>query len=251
MTTINSLTEEEKLRYRRQLILPEIGEEGQKILKQSKVLVIGAGGIGSPLLLYLAAAGIGHIKVYDNDNVELTNLNRQVLHGYTNINQNKAESAKQTLSELNPNISIDISRDRLVRENALHIVSEFDIVVNAVDNLETRYMLNDICVEHGTPLIEGSIFHFEGQIMLIEPGKGPCYRCLYPESPVDVKKQEFGVIGMTPGLVGVLQATETIKYLLKIGEPLTNKLIYFDLLSTTIRKIDIKKNPDCPICSHK
>lgn len=139
----------------------------------------------------MAAAGIGHIKVYDNDNVELTNLNRQVLHGYTNINQNKAESAKQTLSELNPNISIDISRDRLVRENALHIVSEFDIVVNAVDNLETRYMLNDICVELGTPLIEGSIFHFEGQIMLIEPGKGPCYRCLYPELPVDVKNKSL------------------------------------------------------------
>lgn len=251
MKTINPLTEEEKLRYRRQLILPEIGEEGQETLKQSKVLVIGAGGIGSPLLLYLAAAGVGYIKVFDNDHVELTNLNRQVLHGYTNIDQNKAESAQETLSELNPSIEIEISKDRFHRENALQTVTGFDIVINAVDNLETRYMLNEVCVELGKPLIEGSIFHFEGQVMLIEPGKGPCYQCLYPEPPTNVKKQEFGVIGMTPGLVGVLQATETIKYLLKIGEPLTNKLIYFDLLSTTIKKMDIKKNPECPVCSYK
>lgn len=246
----DGLNEDEVLRYRRQLILPEIGIEGQKKLNNAKVLVIGAGGIGSPLLLYLAAAGIGHIGIFDHDVVELTNLNRQIIHDSSKVGVEKVHSAKQVLEQLNPNIQVDIYESKLERELALSVVKEYDIIVNAVDNLETRYMLNDVCVELRKPLIEGSIFHFEGQIMFISPeDDGACYRCLYPEPLEQPKKQEFGVIGVTPGFVGVLQAMEVIKYILQIGASLKNRLIYFDLLSTKIQEIEIKPNPDCPICS--
>lgn len=243
------LSEDEILRYRRQLILPEIGEEGQKRLKNAKVLVIGAGGIGSPLLLYLTAAGIGRIGIFDHDVVELTNLNRQIIHDSGNVGVEKVRSAEQTLKQLNPNIQFDIYNCKLERELAISVVEEYDIIVNAVDNLETRYMLNDVCVELRKPLIEGSIFHFEGQIMFISPEDGACYRCLYPEPLEQPKKQEFGVVGVTPGFVGVLQAMEVLKFILQIGNSLKNRLIYFDLLSTKIQEIEIKRNPDCPICS--
>ncbi|WP_340024222.1 ThiF family adenylyltransferase [Paenibacillus sp. FSL K6-1096] len=244
------LTQDELARYRRQLILPEIGPEGQKRLKQAKVLVIGAGGIGSPLLLYLAAAGIGHISIYDHDVLELTNMNRQIIHDSANAGVPKVQSAEQTLKRLNPELTYELHAERLTRETALVVVPQYDIVVNAVDNLDTRYMLNDVCVELRKPLVEGSIFHFEGQVMFISPDEdSACYRCVYPEPLEPPKKQEFGVIGVTPGIVGTLQAAEVIKYVAGIGKSLKNRMIYFDLLSAKVREIELKPDPECPVCS--
>ncbi|AIQ42138.1 HesA/MoeB/ThiF family protein [Paenibacillus sp. FSL R5-0912] len=244
------LTQDELARYRRQLILPEIGPEGQQRIKKAKVLVIGAGGIGSPLLLYLAAAGIGHISIYDHDVLDLTNMNRQIIHDSGNVGVPKVQSAEQTLNRLNPGLHYELHAERLTRETALSIVPQYDIVVNAVDNLDTRYMLNDVCVELRKPLVEGSIFHFEGQVMLISPDEdSACYRCVYPEPQEPPKKQEFGVIGVTPGIVGTLQAAEVLKYVAGTGRSLKNRMIYFDLLSASFREIELKPDPDCPVCS--
>jgi adenylyltransferase/sulfurtransferase len=246
-----ALNKDEILRYSRHLIMPEVGMEGQLKLKQAKVLCIGAGGLGSPVALYLAAAGVGTLGVVDFDIVDFTNLQRQILHGTADVGRKKLESAAESIAAINPNVEIRKFETRLTSANALEIIRDFDIVVDGTDNFATRYLVNDACVLTGKPNVYGSIFRFEGQASVFATKGGPCYRCLYPEPPppgVVPSCAEGGVLGILPGLVGVIQATETIKLILGTGEPLIGRLLLVEALGMRFRELKLRKNRECPAC---
>lgn len=245
------LSKEEILRYSRHLIMPEVGMEGQLKLKQAQVLMIGAGGLGAPLGLYLAAAGVGRLGIVDFDVVDFTNLQRQITFSTADVGRKKAEAARDRLAGMNPEIQIDVFDTRLTSENAIELFEGFDIIVDGTDNFPTRYLVNDACVLTGKPNVYGSIFRFEGQVTVFGAPAGPCYRCLYPEPPppgLVPSCAEGGVLGVLPGIVGSLQAMETIKLILGAGESLAGRLLLFDALGMRFRELKIRKNPACPIC---
>jgi adenylyltransferase/sulfurtransferase len=245
------LSKEEITRYSRHLIMPEVGMDGQLKLKQAKVLCIGTGGLGAPLGLYLAAAGVGRIGLVDFDKVDLSNLQRQILFDTNDIGRPKIEAATNRLRNLNPDIQIDNFETRLTSENALDILKDYDIVVDGTDNFPTRYLVNDACVILGKPNVYGSIFRFEGQITIFGYPGGPCYRCLYPEPPppgLVPSCAEGGVLGVLPGIVGAIQAAETLKLIIGKGEPLVGRLLLFDALAMRFRELKLRKNPECPVC---
>src|SRR5213593_4728332 len=245
------LRPDEILRYSRHLIMPEVGMEGQLKLKAARVLTIGAGGLGSPLALYLTAAGVGKLGIVDFDVVDLTNLQRQILHSTETVGKPKLESARDRLKALNPDVQMELYDAKLTSENALEILKDYDIVADGTDNFPTRYLVNDACVLLGKPNVYGSIFRFEGQASVFGMPGAPCYRCLYPEPPppgLVPSCAEGGVLGILPGLVGVIQATEVIKLILVQGEPLIGRLLLVDALAMKFRELKLRKNPDCPAC---
>ena len=246
-----SLSKEQLARYSRHLLLPEVGEAGQLKLLQSRVLCLGAGGLGSPAALYLAAAGVGTLGIIDADTVDLSNLQRQILHTEDRVGMPKVESAELTLKALNSEVVVKTYRERLTSENVMRLFKEYDAIVDGTDNFQTRYLVNDACVFLGLPNVHGSIFRFDGQATVFHPGKGPCYRCLYPEPPppgMAPSCQEAGVLGVLPGVVGVIQAIETIKLLLGIGAPLVGRLVTFDALQMEFRELRVRRDPECPVC---
>jgi adenylyltransferase/sulfurtransferase len=245
------LSNDEILRYSRHLIMPEVGMDGQLKLKQARVLLIGAGGLGAPLGLYLAAAGVGRIGLVDFDAVDFTNLQRQVTFSSSDVGRPKIAAARERLAGLNPAIEIVTHETRLTSENALELFRDYDIVVDGTDNFPTRYLVNDACVLTGKPNVYGSIFRFEGQATVFGVAGGPCYRCLYPEPPppgLVPSCAEGGVLGVLPGIVGSIQALETIKLILGTGEPLVGRLLLFDALSLRFREMKLRRNPGCPLC---
>ncbi len=245
------LSHAEMLRYSRHLLLPEVGVAGQRKLKSARVLTIGAGGLGSPLSLYLAAAGVGTIGIVDFDVVDLTNLQRQIVHGTSTLGRPKLDSAEERLTDLNPNVRIERHETRLTSQNALEILREYDIVVDGTDNFPTRYLVNDACVLLGKPNVYGSIFRFEGQASLFYAPEGPCYRCLYSEPPppgLVPSCAEGGVLGVLPGIIGSIQALETIKWIIGAGNSLLGRLVLFDALKLRFRELQLRKDPACPIC---
>jgi adenylyltransferase/sulfurtransferase len=251
LTPVSDLSKDEILRYSRHLIMPEVGMDGQLKLKNAKVLCIGAGGLGSPLLLYLAAAGVGRLGIVDFDVVDFTNLQRQVIHGSADVGKSKLESARTTIREINPHVEVLGYDARLTSENALELFEGFDIVVDGTDNFPTRYLVNDACVLLGKPNVYGSIFRFEGQASVFYARQGPCYRCLYPEPPppgLVPSCAEGGVLGVLPGIVGCLQAMETVKLIIGQGQTLIGRLLLFDALGMKFRELKLRKNPDCPVC---
>jgi adenylyltransferase/sulfurtransferase len=246
-----TLSNEEILRYSRHLIMPEVAMEGQLKLKSAKVLLIGSGGLGAPLGMYLAAAGVGRIGLVDFDVVDSTNLQRQIIHGTKDVGRKKLDSAAERMLDINPNIQIDRHEVALSSENALDIIKDYEIVVDGTDNFPTRYLVNDACVLLGKPNVYGSIFRFEGQATVFAYEGGPCYRCLYPEPPppgLVPSCAEGGVLGILPGLIGVVQATETVKLILGSGEPLVGRLVLYDALNMRFRELTLRKNPECPAC---
>jgi len=245
------LSNDEILRYSRHLIMPEVGMEGQLKLKQAKVLLIGAGGLGAPLGLYLAAAGVGKLGLVDFDVVDFTNLQRQIIHSTETVGQPKLQSAKNRLSGLNPHIEIETYETALSSKNALDLFRDYDIVADGTDNFPTRYLVNDACVLLGKPNVYGSIFRFEGQASVFATKEGPCYRCLYPEPPppgLVPSCAEGGVLGILPGLIGVVQATEVVKLILGNGNSLAGRLLLYDALEMKFRELKLRKDPECPIC---
>ena len=245
------LSHEEIRRYSRHLILPEVGLEGQVKLKQARVLLVGAGGLGSPLALYLAAAGVGTLGLVDFDVVDESNLQRQVLHGTSAVGLPKLESARQRIRDINPNVTVETHETRLSSANALDLVKRYDLVADGTDNFPTRYLVNDACVLTGKPNVYGSIFRFEGQASVFAHADGPCYRCLYAEPPppgLVPSCAEGGVLGVLPGVIGLIQATEAIKLILGKGEPLVGRLLLYDALAMSFRELKLKKDPACPVC---
>src|SRR5574341_1401518 len=245
------LSHEEIKRYSRHLIMPEVGMQGQRKLKASSVLLIGAGGLGSPLGMYLAAAGVGRIGLVDYDVVDYSNLQRQIIHGTKDVGRSKRDSAKERMSDINPHIQIDTYNAPLTSENALDILKPYDVIIDGTDNFPTRYLTNDACVLLSKPNVYGSIFRFEGQASVFDATKGPCYRCLFPEPPppgLVPSCAEGGVLGILPGTIGAIQATEAIKVILGIGEPLIGRLLLYDALSMTTQFVKLRKNPKCPVC---
>ncbi len=250
MTT--QLSHEEIRRYSRHLIMPEVGMVGQRKLKEASVLCVGAGGLGSPLLLYLAAAGVGHIGLVDFDVVDESNLQRQIIHGTSTLGQSKMESAKRRLHDLNPFIEITGYEAPLTSANALDIIPHYDVVADGTDNFQTRYLTNDACVMLGKPNVYGSIFRFEGQASVFYAKQGPCYRCLFPEPPppgLVPSCAEGGVLGVLPGIIGTIQATEVVKLIIGQGEPLIGRLLLYDALEMSFTTLKLRKNPDCVVCS--
>ncbi len=246
-----ALSNDEILRYSRHLIIPEVGMEGQQKLKAARVLLIGAGGLGAPLGLYLTAAGVGHIGMVDFDVVDFTNLQRQVIHATADVGRKKLDSAAAKMQAINPHVEITKHETALSSENALDILKDYDIVVDGTDNFPTRYLVNDACVLLGKPNVYGSIFRFEGQATVFAYEGGPCYRCLYPEPPppgLVPSCAEGGVLGILPGTIGLIQATETVKLILGIGEPLVGRLLLYDALGMRFRELKLRKNPECPVC---
>ncbi|MBZ5726295.1 MAG: molybdopterin-synthase adenylyltransferase MoeB [Acidobacteriia bacterium] len=246
-----ALSNDEILRYSRHLIIPEVGMEGQQKLKAAKVLLVGAGGLGAPLGLYLAAAGVGHIGMVDFDVVDFTNLQRQVIHTTQDVGRKKLDSAADKMQAINPNVTVVKHEIALSSENALDVLKDYDIVVDGTDNFPTRYLVNDACVLLGKPNVYGSIFRFEGQATVFAYEGGPCYRCLYPEPPppgLVPSCAEGGVLGILPGTIGLIQATETVKLILGIGEPLVGRLLLYDALAMRFRELKLRKNPECPVC---
>src|SRR5688572_21869972 len=246
-----ALEPDELVRYSRHMVLAEVGEDGQRRLKQSSVLVVGAGGLGSPVALYLAAAGVGRIGIVDFDAVDLSNLQRQVLHDTSGIGSRKTTSARARLEGLNPHVQVDTIDDELNASNALHVIGEYDVVVDGTDNFKTRYLTNDACVLLGRPNVYGSVLRFEGQASVFATADGPCYRCLFREPPppgLVPSCAEGGVLGVLPGLIGTIQATETIKLLVGQGEPLVGRLLLIDALTMEFRSIAIRRDPECPAC---
>lgn len=246
-----ALSKQEVLRYSRHLIMPEVGMDGQLKLKKAKVVMVGSGGLGAPLGLYLAAAGVGRLGIVDFDTVDFTNLQRQVTFGTSDVGRKKLEAARERLSNLNPEIQIDTFETRLTSDNALDILRDYDIVVDGTDNFPTRYLVNDACVLLGKPNVYGSIFRFEGQASIFGYPGGPCYRCLYPEPPppgLVPSCAEGGVLGVLPGIIGCIQAMETIKLIIGKGEPLVGRLLLFDALGMRFRELKLRKNPECPVC---
>src|SRR5688572_21278269 len=249
--SLPELAPDEVLRYSRHLILPEVALGGQRRLKAARVLLVGAGGLGSPLTLYLAAAGVGHLGLVDFDVVDLTNLQRQVLHGTKDVGRSKLESARERVQDMNPKVQVETYETRLTSANALDIIRDYDIVADGTDNFPTRYLVNDACVLLGKPNVYGSIFRFEGQASVFATPDGPCYRCLFREPPppgLVPSCAEGGVLGVLPGLVGVIQATETIKLILGVGETLIGKLLLVDALALRFRTVRLNKDPQCPSC---
>jgi len=248
---IDELSHEQILRYSRHLLMPEVGLQGQLKLKNSSALVIGTGGLGSPVALYLAAAGIGRIGLVDFDVVDTSNLQRQVIHGTSTVGKLKVESARDRLLDLNPDIQVDIYNEPYTSANALQIAKDYDVIIDGTDNFPTRYLTNDVAVMLGKPNIYGSIFRFDGQVSVFYAKEGPCYRCLFPEPPppgLVPSCAEGGVLGVLPGTVGTLQATEAIKVLLGIGEPLIGKLLLYNALDMSFDFVKLKKNPKCRVC---
>jgi sulfur-carrier protein adenylyltransferase/sulfurtransferase len=249
-----TLSPQEAARYSRHLIMPEVGIEGQKRLKAASILLIGAGGLGSPLGLYLAAAGVGRIGLVDFDVVDFSNLQRQVLHGTPDVGRPKLHSAKDRLQAINPEVQIDLYEARLTSANALSIFQPYDIIIDGTDNFPTRYLVNDACVLLKKPNVYGSIFRFDGQASVFYPGRGPCYRCLYPEPPPPGEVPscaEGGVLGILPGLIGCIQATEAVKLLLGQGSPLIGRLLLYDALQMSFREFKVRRNPKCPVCGEQ
>ena len=247
----DALTNEEVLRYSRHLILPDVGVDGQRKLKAGRILLIGAGGLGSPLALYLAAAGVGTLGLVDFDVVDVSNLHRQVLHGTKDVGRSKLESARERIHDVNPHVHVEPYETRLTSENALDIIRDYDVVIDGTDNFATRYLTNDACVLLGKPNVYGSIFRFEGQASVFALEEGPCYRCLFPEPPppgLVPSCAEGGVLGVLPGLVGTIQATEGIKLILGVGELLVGRLLLIDALSMRFRTVRLRKDPNCPMC---
>lgn len=249
-----ALSQEEILRYSRHLLIPEVGAEGQLKLKRAKVLLVGAGGLGSPVGLYLAAAGVGRIGIVDFDVVDASNLQRQVIHGTSDLGRKKLDSAEETLRDINPHVQVDRFETALTSENALQILRDYDLVVDGTDNFPTRYLVNDACVLLGKPNVYGSIFRFEGQATVFAYPGGPCYRCLYPEPPppgLVPSCAEGGVLGVLPGLVGLIQATETVKLILGVGQPLVGRLLLYDALGMRFRELKIRRDAECPVCGER
>jgi len=245
------LSHQEIHRYSRHLLIPDVGLEGQRKLKASSVLVVGTGGLGSPVSLYLAAAGIGRIGLVDYDVVDFTNLQRQIIHGESRLGDLKVESARDRMLDLNPEIQVDIYNEFLHSDNAFKIAEPYDLIIDGTDNFPTRYLINDLCVLTGKPNVYGSIFRFDGQASVFFAEEGPCYRCLFPEPPppgLVPSCAEGGVLGVLPGTIGSLQATEALKLLLGIGEPLIGKLLLYDALDMSFQTVKLKKNPDCKVC---
>ncbi|OGL41398.1 MAG: adenylyltransferase [Candidatus Schekmanbacteria bacterium RIFCSPHIGHO2_02_FULL_38_11] len=244
-------SEEQIERYSRHIILPEVGGKGQKKLLESSVLIIGAGGLGSPSAYYLGAAGIGKIGIIDGDVVELSNLQRQIIHSTTDLGRPKVESAKETINKLNSDVKVITYKERIDSKNIMGIIKDYDVILDGCDNFPTRYLVNDACVFAKKTNVHGSIFRFEGQATVFKPFDGPCYRCLYPQPPPPgavPSCQEAGVLGVLPGIIGIIQAIEAIKIILGIGEPLTGRLLMYDALDMEFRELKIRKDPACPIC---
>ncbi|MGH9140694.1 MAG: molybdopterin-synthase adenylyltransferase MoeB [Vicinamibacterales bacterium] len=245
------LTNEEIKRYSRHLIMPEVGVEAQRKLKAAKVLCIGAGGLGSPAALYLTAAGVGTLGIVDFDTVDFSNLQRQILHGTPDVGRSKLASAKDKLNAINPNVKIELHETALTSANALELFAPYDVILDGTDNFPTRYLVNDACVLLGKPNAYGSIFRFEGQASVFATKDGPCYRCLYPEPPppgLVPSCAEGGVLGVLPGMIGILQATEAIKLIIGVGEPLIGRFLIYDALKMKFRELKLRKDPDCPVC---
>ena len=241
-------------RYSRHILLPEVGEEGQARLLDAKVLSIGAGGLGSPALLYLAAAGVGTIGIVDSDTVEESNLQRQVIHNTERVGMLKAESAKETLTKLNPDVKVETHPFRLEASNARELMSDYDVIIDGTDNFDTRYVVNDASVELRKPVVHGSIFRFEGMVSTFLPFVGPCYQCLYPEQPpagMAPSCSEAGVLGVLPGIVGNLQANEALKLIVGYGEPLVGRLLIFDAQTTKFSEVKVRRDPGCPACGNR
>ena len=242
-------------RYARHLTMPNVGEKGQLKLMNAKVLCIGAGGIGSPVAMYLAAAGVGTLGIVDHDVVDRSNLQRQILHRESTIGIPKVESAKQTLAELNPSVKVVAHQEHIDADNVEKILSQYDIVVDGSDNIPTRYLINDACVQLGIPNVHGAVFRFEGQVTVFWPGRkdapGPCYRCLFPKpsSELVLSCSQAGVIGVLPGVIGLLQAVEAVKVILEIGNPLVGRMMYYDALEGSTTELKMKRNAECPVCS--
>jgi sulfur-carrier protein adenylyltransferase/sulfurtransferase len=250
--TPRTLTAEQRERYSRHLLLPEVGPEGQQKLLDAKVLLLGAGGLGSPAALYLAAAGVGTLGIVDNDEVDLSNLQRQVIHSSERIGVPKVESAELTINALNPDVKVEKYPVRLGPDNIVEIISGYDIVVDGLDNFPTRYLLNDASVRLGIPVVSAAILGFEGQLSVFKPHDGPCYRCLFPVPPPAELAPSCGangVLGVLPGTMGLLQATEVIKLILGEGEPLIGRLLMYDALAARVTEVKVRRDPDCPICS--
>ncbi|MFN2627714.1 MAG: molybdopterin-synthase adenylyltransferase MoeB [Gaiellaceae bacterium] len=247
-----ALDDDKRRRYSRHLLIPEVGEAGQLKLLDARVLLIGAGGLGSPSSLYLAAAGIGKLGIVDDDRVDDTNLQRQIVHSTQELGEPKAESARRTIEALNPDVEVVPYLERLSSENVDRILAEgWDVIVDGADNFPTRYLANDASVWHDIPVVHGSIYRFEGQVTVFRPHEGPCYRCLFPQPPppeLAPSCAEGGVLGVLPGIIGSLQANETIKLLLGIGEPLVGRLLLFDALTTEFNEVTLRRDPGCPVC---
>jgi molybdopterin/thiamine biosynthesis adenylyltransferase/rhodanese-related sulfurtransferase len=244
-------TPEQLIRYSRHFLLPEVGEDGQAKLLQAKVLMVGAGGLGCPAAYYLAAAGVGTLGIIDNDVVDISNLQRQILHTNDRVGMAKVESAKKTLEGLNPDVKVIPYQAKLTSENIMEIIKDYDLVVDGCDNFPTRYLVNDACVLTGKPNVHGSIFQFEGQATVFYPGKGPCYRCLYPEPPpaeMAPSCAEAGVLGVLPGLIGVIEALEAVKLILGKGDSLVGRLLHFNTLTMEINTLKLRRDPNCPMC---
>jgi molybdopterin/thiamine biosynthesis adenylyltransferase/rhodanese-related sulfurtransferase len=249
-----TLTAEQRERYSRHLLLPEVGPEGQQKLLDAKVLLLGAGGLGSPAALYLAAAGVGTLGIVDNDEVDLSNLQRQVIHSTDRIGVSKVDSAEQTITALNPDVKVEKYPVRLGPDNIMEIISGYDIVVDGLDNFPTRYLLNDASVRLKIPVVSAAILGFEGQLSVFKPYDGPCYRCLFPVPPPAELAPSCGangVLGVLPGTMGLLQATEVIKLILDEGEPLIGRLLMYDALAARVTEVKVRRDPDCPICSRE
>ncbi len=252
MRELPELTNEEIHRYSRHLILPEVGRTGQRKLKAARVLVVGAGGLGSPVLMYLVAAGVGHIGLVDSDVVDIANLQRQIVHGTATLGQPKANSARARLLDLNPNVRVTTHNEAFTSESAERITSGHDIVVDGTDNFPTRYLINDVCLKLGIPFVYGAISRMEGQISLFCAEGGPCYRCVFPDPPPPesvMTCEEAGVLGVVPGTIGTLQATEVIKHILGLGTPLAGRLMIYGAAQMRFETLSLTKNPECPTCS--
>ncbi|MEX2144577.1 MAG: molybdopterin-synthase adenylyltransferase MoeB [Anaerolineales bacterium] len=252
MPDLTELNREEVLRYSRHLLIPEVGLDGQKKLKGSAVLVIGTGGLGSPIAMYLAAAGVGRIGLVDYDVVDFSNLQRQIIHGTAQLDRLKVDSARERLLDLNPFIQVEVYNEAFTSDNALPIAKGYDLIIDGTDNFPTRYLVNDVCVKLGIPNVYGSIFRFDGQVSVFDASQGPCYRCLYPEPPppgLVPSCAEGGVLGVLPGIIGSLQASEGLKLLLGIGESMRGKLLLFNALDLRFDFVKLRKNPECVVCS--
>lgn len=247
-------TDEQIERYSRHIILPEVGGVGQRKMLDAKVLIVGAGGLGSPSAYYLAAAGIGHIGIIDFDKVDLSNLQRQIIHSNDRVGMLKTESAKKTIQALNPDVKVTLFNEQLNSQNIFRLFENYDYILDGTDNFSTRYLINDACVMLGKTNVHGSIFRFEGQATVFKPKEGPCYRCLYPDPPppgLVPNCQEGGVLGVLAGIIGNIQAAETLKMILGIGKPLIGSLLLYDALNTEFRKLKLKRDVNCPVCGEQ
>jgi len=247
-------TDEQIERYSRHIMLPEVGGSGQQKMLEARVLLLGAGGLGSPAAYYLAAAGIGNLGIVDFDQVDLSNLQRQIIHSTERIGMLKTESAKKTIQALNPDVNVTLYNEKMDSSNIMSLIKDYDYVVDGSDNFPTRYLVNDACVMKNKTLIHGSIYRFEGQVTVFKPGDGPCYRCLYPEPPppgMVPNCQEGGVLGVLAGVIGNLQVVEVLKLILGIGKPLVGKLLIYDALNTEFRNLRLRRDVNCPICGEK